>query len=268
MARSTRQLKDGCCFHITMRCNNREFRLLRLDCRKVFLFALQRCREKFGFKLYGLCVMSNHVHYLLEPLAPEDLPRIMHWLNWYTAMCFNRMLNRTGHFWEKRYHCTGFPVGDHRRALNTLRYIHGNPKAAGMQRGFFYDFSNYGIYDRLSQDGITQWHPAFLALGTSLDLCAAAYRRFCLRYRPNPKLERPSTHWGSKLLKKIKVQGKPRKRKGPGQSSPWEGWDAPDEIDGVARTFVRANALNPEIALKLLDTQLELDLYGDKLETD
>jgi putative transposase len=246
-----------------MRCNNREFRLLRLDCRKVFLFALQRCREKFGFKLYGLCVMSNHVHYLLEPLAPEDLPKIMHWLNWYTAMCFNRMLNRTGHFWEKRYHCTGLTVGDHRRALNTLRYIHGNPKAAGMQRGFFDDFSNYGIYDRLSQDGITQWHPAFLALGTSLDLCAAAYRRFCLRYRPNPKLERPSTHWGSKLLKKIKVQGKPRKRKGPGQSSPWEGWDAPDEIDGVARTFVRANALNPEIALKLLDTQLELDLYGD-----
>jgi hypothetical protein len=45
--------------------------------------------------------------------------------------------------------------------------------------------------------------------------------------------------------------------------SPWEGWDAPDEIDGVARTFVRANALNPEIALKQLDTQLELDLYGD-----
>jgi hypothetical protein len=42
----------------------------------------------------------------------------------------------------------------------------------------------------------------------------------------------------------------------------------PDKIDGVARTFVRANALNPEIALKLLDTQLELDLYGDKPETE
>jgi hypothetical protein len=39
----------------------------------------------------------------------------MHWLNWYTAMCFNRMMNRTGHFWEKRYHSNellvllGFP---------------------------------------------------------------------------------------------------------------------------------------------------------------
>ncbi|WP_414581463.1 hypothetical protein [Scytonema sp. PCC 10023] len=37
-------------------------------------------------------------------------------------------------------------------------------KAAGMQQGFFYDFSNYGIHDRLSDDGITQWHPAFLSI--------------------------------------------------------------------------------------------------------
>jgi hypothetical protein len=61
-----------------------------------------------------------------------------------------------------------------------------------------------------------------------------------------------------------KAEGKPRKRVKAGSGkSPWEEWGAPDDIDQVARTFVRANALNPEIALKLLDTQLELDLYGD-----
>ena len=38
----------------------------------------------------------------------KDLPKIMHWLNWYTNLCFNRMLNRTGHFWEKRYYSSGF----------------------------------------------------------------------------------------------------------------------------------------------------------------
>ena len=98
-----------------MRCNNREFRLTRLECRKVLLYAIQKCKDKYGFKLYALCIMSNHIHYLLEPLQPEDLPKIMHWLNWYTAMCFNRMMNRTGHFWEKRYHSNellvllGFP---------------------------------------------------------------------------------------------------------------------------------------------------------------
>ena len=63
-----------------------------------------------AFQLYAFCIMSNHVHYLIEPNAKEDLPKIMHFLNWYTAMCFNRMLDRTGHFWEKRYYCDGFPL--------------------------------------------------------------------------------------------------------------------------------------------------------------
>ncbi|GAX42605.1 hypothetical protein NIES4075_36070 [Tolypothrix sp. NIES-4075] len=97
-------------------------------------------------------------------------------------------------------------MSDYRRALNTLRYIHANPKAAGMQQGFFYDFSNYGTHDRLTNDGLTKWHPAFLSLGKSLEECAARYRGFCKKYKPKPKPER-SYHWGSKLLPKV-VKGK------------------------------------------------------------
>ncbi|MFB2968396.1 transposase [Aerosakkonema sp. BLCC-F183] len=248
MSRLPRQLQLGYCYHITTRCNNREFRLTRSECRQVLLYAIEKARLKYGFKLYALCIMSNHVHYLLEPAQPQDLPKIMHWLNWYTAMCFNRMLNRTGHFWEKRYHSTGFANTDKRRALNTLRYIHANPKAAGMQRGFFYDFSNYGMYERLRDDGITQWHPAFLTLGKTLDECAAAYRKFCQKYRPQPKAEKKS-HWGSRLLAGLKVKGKPKKSS-PGQLClPWAQWDVPnEEVRSVAEKFVLANCFDPKFA--------------------
>lgn len=192
--------------------------------------------------------MSNHVHYLLEPLQPEDLPKIMHWLNWFTAMCFNKVLNRTGHFWEKRYHSSGFPITDKRRVLNTLRYIHANPKAANMQQGFFYDFSNYGTYDRLTHDGLTQWHPAFLALGKTLEMCAAVYREFCKRYRPNPKPERKS-HWGSKLLAGLKLKKKAQKTS-PGQLKLWERWEAHlEEAHAITEVFLRANSYNPEYAI-------------------
>jgi hypothetical protein len=69
-----------------------------------------------------------------------------------------------------------------------------------MQQGFFYDFSNYGIHDRLSDDGITQWHPAFLSLGKTLEECAQKYRGFCKKYRPQPKPEKRN-HWGNKLFR-------------------------------------------------------------------
>jgi putative transposase len=243
--RKIRLFISGNCYHVTVRCNNREFQLVRLECREVLLYALNKCKEKYGFRLYGICIMSNHVHYLIEPDVAGEMPKIMHLLNWYTAMCFNQMLNRTGHFWEQRYHAVGFPTTDYRRVLNVLRYIHANPKAAGMQRGFFYDFSNYGTYERLTDDGLTQWHPAFMALGATLEICAAAYRRFCERYVPPEKKER-RRGWGSKLLEKILARGRPsrkdKKKVSPGQKSLWEDSNLPlEEIKAVAEKFVRAN---------------------------
>ena len=180
--------------------------------REVFLYCLKQGIEKFKFKLYALCIMSNHIHYLIEPTQPDDLPKIMHFLNWYTAMCFNRMLNRTGHFWEKRYFCDGFPSSNRERALNTLRYIHGNPKAAKMRSSFFYEFSNYGSYDQLTHDGLTQWHPAFLTLGNNLEECARKYRGFCKRYNPKSKPAR-KCNWGNKLLAGLDLKGTTRSRK-------------------------------------------------------
>jgi putative transposase len=85
MSRPKRDFKLGYCDRVTTRCNNREFQLTRHECRQVFLYALKKALHKFDFKLYALCIMSNHVHYLIEPAQPDDLPKIMHWLNWYTA---------------------------------------------------------------------------------------------------------------------------------------------------------------------------------------
>lgn len=78
-----------------------------------------------------------------------------------------------------------------------------------MRKGFFYTGSNYGTYERLTDDGLTQWHPAFLEMGNTLDECAARYRYFCIKYTPKKK-ERRKYHWGSRLLAGIE---KPRRGK-------------------------------------------------------
>jgi REP element-mobilizing transposase RayT len=112
--------------------------------------------------------MANHLHLLLRPDHASELPKLMHWFGWYSAMALNRLSGRCGHFWEARSYATAIAAKDHRRVLNTLRYIHANPKAAGIRKGFYDPYSNYGHDGRLACDGISEWHPSFLKLASSL----------------------------------------------------------------------------------------------------
>ena len=203
MPRPRRSFEAATSYHVTMRCNNQAFDLRRPQARKVILFCLARAKEKFGFDLFGLCVMSNHVHYLIRPARPEQIPRLMHWLNWYSAMLLNRLLRRRGHFWERRYHAVAVPDRDSGHALRVLRYIHANPRAAGMIVGDEYAYSNYRSYARPADDGLSAWHPAYLRLGRTLDGCARRYGQFCRRYRPEAKEQRRSGWGGWRLWREI-----------------------------------------------------------------
>lgn len=49
--RKPRYLPADHCFPITVRCNNREFRLNRLECRAVLLDTIHQAQTKFNFKL-------------------------------------------------------------------------------------------------------------------------------------------------------------------------------------------------------------------------
>ncbi len=67
MPRPPRELKPGYCYHVTTRCNNREFKLLRHECREVFIYALNKAvrqhsrseTAKFEFKLFALCLQEG-----------------------------------------------------------------------------------------------------------------------------------------------------------------------------------------------------------------
>ena len=139
--------------------------------------------------------MSNHVHYMIRPARPVDIPKLMHWLNWYSAMLLNRLLRRRGHFRERRYHAAAVADGDSGHALRVLRYIHANPRAAAMIAGYDYAYSNYRSYVRPADDGLSAWHPAYLRLGPTQDRCARRYEQFCRRYRSGPK-EPTWPRWG------------------------------------------------------------------------
>ena len=119
----------------------------------------------------------------------------MQWIGWYSAMAPNRLTGRCGHLWEARYFSSPIEPGDTRRVLATLRYIHANPKAAGVRKGFDDPYSNDGHDEGLAGDGLSEWHPAFLQLAATLEGCARRYAQYCRHYRPRAKPARKSG-WG------------------------------------------------------------------------
>ena len=79
--------------------------------------------------------------------------------------------------------------------------IHASPKAAGVRKGFHNPYSNDGHDERLTGDGLSEWHPTFLQLAPTLEGCARRYAQNCRRFRPRAQPARKS-HWGSRLLQR------------------------------------------------------------------
>jgi len=120
MARQPRSLPSGYSFHITLRCNSRQFLIAKGLRRDVLLAVLDKAKQQVPHKLYAVCLMANHLHLLVRPDDASELPKLMHWFGWYSAMALNRLSGRCGHFWEARYYSTAIAPKDHRRVLNTL----------------------------------------------------------------------------------------------------------------------------------------------------
>jgi putative DNA methylase len=82
------------------------------------------------YRLLGWAIMPNHVHALVETMEGWPIEEVAHsWKSW-TAHAANRVLGRTGKFWQREYHDRFVRDGTHFERV--LRYIEENPVKAGL----------------------------------------------------------------------------------------------------------------------------------------
>jgi len=91
------------------------------------------------YELIAYCIIVNHVHVMFKPsiktLTSEDmqyytLREIMQSLKGFTAWKANRLLNRTGPFWQRESY--DHVVRDEHELRNVIRYVIMNPVKAGL----------------------------------------------------------------------------------------------------------------------------------------
>lgn len=129
MPRQPRLEFTGAVYHVIAR-GNEQRDVFRDDSdRELYLRRLAHYRDRFRFRLYAYCLMSNHVHLALET-GPVFLSRIVLALHGSYAQAFNQRHERVGHLFQGRY--KAFLVQKTSYLLSLIRYIHHNPVKVGL----------------------------------------------------------------------------------------------------------------------------------------
>ncbi len=77
------------------------------------------------------CVMPNHVHVVVRPRPGHELSDILHSWKSFTATKVNRLLGRTGAFWQPE--CYDHLIRDWDELAHAVEYVMDNPGKAGLR---------------------------------------------------------------------------------------------------------------------------------------
>ena len=145
MPRTARKTSLSNIYHVMLRGINRQNIFEEDEDRLYFLNILGRCKKLSGFKLYAFVLMSNHVHFLIEP-ADESLDTIFRRIGTRYAVWFNQKYQRVGHLFQDRFRSENVESDQYFRTV--LRYIIQNPMKAGIEsRPGSYRWSSFLAYE-------------------------------------------------------------------------------------------------------------------------
>ncbi|WP_420489056.1 REP-associated tyrosine transposase [Neobacillus vireti] len=116
-------------YHIMLRgANRQEIFHDDEDCSR-FLDLLHKYKLQTNVKIYGWCLMSNHVHLLLRE-GNEEISTTMKRIGVSFVLYYNGKYGTSGHLFQDRFRSEN--VENLRYLLTVVRYIHQNPLKAGI----------------------------------------------------------------------------------------------------------------------------------------
>lgn len=131
MPRSSRIVLPDCPHHIVQRGHNRQVVFVGDEDYRYYLENIKEWKTRLGCKVYAYCLMSNHVHLIVDPgKRIENLALFMKRVAGRQTRYVNKLERRTGTLWEGRYKSS--PIKADEYLLSCSRYIELNPVRAGI----------------------------------------------------------------------------------------------------------------------------------------
>ena len=143
MPRKARILVPNCPHHVVQRGHNRKAVFIADTDYEYYLENLKAFKEVFDIRVYAWCLMTNHVHLILEPGNDETtISLLMKRLAGRQSALVNKLEKRSGSLWEGRFKAS--PIQKEVYLMACVRYVEMNPVRAGMVFGAEqYKWSSY-----------------------------------------------------------------------------------------------------------------------------
>jgi putative transposase len=129
MSRKPRIHFPGAVYHVILRGNAGQDIFFSKKDRSRFYLLLQEGIEKYGHRILAFCLMSNHVHLVIQ-VGEKPLSRIMQNVSFRYTRFINARKKRIGHLFQGRYKAILVDADSY--LLELVRYIHNNPVRAKM----------------------------------------------------------------------------------------------------------------------------------------
>jgi putative transposase len=118
-----------------------------------YLSVLHKQSRKFGLRIVGYCLMTNHVHVVAIPTEPSSLAKALGRTHLIYTQKINIQNKRSGHIWQNRFFSCAL---DEHHLIAALAYVERNPVRAGMvEKAWDYPWSSARKHLNLSSGNET-----------------------------------------------------------------------------------------------------------------
>lgn len=178
MPRQSRIVIPSTPHHIVQRGHNRKTVFVSDDDYLYYRDNLADFKKQFGCRVYAYCLMTNHVHLVVDPGEDvESLALLMKRVAGRQTRYVNRLEKRTGSLWEGRYKSS--PISSKEYLLACCRYIELNPLRAGIVSTLAdYKWSSYRCKAECKTDDLVDFDGNYLAFGRNERERAILYKDY------------------------------------------------------------------------------------------